>query len=141
MRYLRRISVLIATAFLAAALSSASAIATRATTGPGSRLEIYVFIGQQKISLAIYALSDYAGSNETYLEAPQQVTRGDTVLFIVKNKSKEPQQFTLLGEKTPLIKPGGEAHFSAALVHRGAFPYYASASGQTKKLKGSLLVY
>ena len=102
-------------------------------------MEIYVFISKQKLSLAVYSLSDYAGNSEVYLEPLQGVVRGDTALFIVKNKTTEPQAFVLFGKKTPLIKPGGESRFTVVLAHRGAFPYY-SASRQ-KRLKRHLVVY
>jgi hypothetical protein len=137
---LQRILVSLATVFAASLILSAPLFASRETTGPGSRLEIYVFISNQKLSLAVYSLSDYAGNNEVYIESLQGIVRGDTALFIVRNKTKQSQDFSLLGKKTPPIKPGGEARFTVVLAHRGAFPYSSGPNGQ-KRLKGSLVVY
>jgi hypothetical protein len=119
----------------------AAAFAHGQTTGPGSRLSIFVIITDQKVGLAVYALSDYAGSSELYEEQLTDVARGDSALFTVINRGAKPHSFTLLGKKTPVLKPGAKAHFTLGLFRRGSFPYVATTSGSSHRLKGSLTVY
>jgi hypothetical protein len=137
----RGVAVVFSALFTLALLFSASSLAVDKTTGPGSRLDLYVIITDQKISLDLFALSDYAGANELYEEPLQDVKRGDVALVVVENRGKKPHNFVLLGEKTALIKPGGKARFTVSLLERGSFPYSASTSGTTKDLKGKLTVY
>jgi hypothetical protein len=124
-----------------AAVLAGSTLGAAATTGPGSRLQIYFIITQQKVEFAVYALSDYAGSSELYLEPAQGVIRGDVALVTIVNRTAKPVAFSLLGNKIPMVKPGGRAHFTADLLTRGSFPYYASSGGKVKAFTGSLVVY
>ena len=137
----RGVAVVFGALFALALVFSASSLAVGKTTGPGSRLNLYVIITDQKISLDLFALSDYAGANELYEEPLQDVKRGDVALVVVENRGKKPHNFALLGEKTALIKPGGKARFTVSLLARGSFPYSSSTSGTTKDLKGKLIVY
>src|ERR1700733_1195851 len=137
----RGFAVVFVALFLLTLLFSASSLAASKTTGPGSRLDLYVIITDQKISLDLFALSDYAGANELYEEPLQDIKRGDVALVIVENRGKKPHNFALLGEKTALIKPGGKARFTVSLLARGSFPYSASTAGKTTDLKGELTVY
>jgi hypothetical protein len=135
-----RVVLPLAAALGAVCVLAPAALALRATTGPGARLEIYVIVTDQKLGFAVYALSDYAGPNELYLMPLQGIQRGDTALFTLVNKSTRPQAFAVLGMKTPLVKPGHRASFRLPLLYRGEFPYYAS-NGHTKEFRGSLRVY
>ena len=128
-------------AAVSAAILAGSSLGATATTGPGSRLEIYFIITQSKVDFAVYALSDYAGNSELYLEPAQGVVRGDVALFTVVNRTADPLAFSLLGKKIPNVKPGGRAHFTADLLTRGSFPYYASSGGKTRAFAGDLVVY
>jgi hypothetical protein len=137
----RGVAVVFCVLLVLALLFSASSLAVSKTTGPGSRLDLYVLITDQKISLDLFALSDYAGANELYEEPLQDVKRGDVALVIVENRGKKPHNFSLLGKKTPMIKPGGKARFTVSLLERGSFAYSASTTGKANGLKGDLTVY
>ena len=109
------------------------------TTGPGSRLDVFVKMTDHKIQVAMYALSDYAGPSEMYMEDPTNVVRGEVATFTVINAGKKAHNFVLLGKKTPTIKPGKRAKFTVSLLHRGAFAYHTTVN-TAKGLTGTFVV-
>jgi hypothetical protein len=126
------------TAFLTSLLLAPASLATRSTTGPSSKLEIYVILSDQKIGLAVYRTSVVSGIQ--YLEQLSRIVRGDVATFKVVNRGKQPHSFFLLGKKTKALKPGGKAQFTVSLLRRGSFPYYASTIKKPEGLKGVFTV-
>jgi hypothetical protein len=125
-------------------LGLAAAMASQAqttTTGPGSKIEIYVKISDSEILMAPYALSAFHGQHEKYLMTWRQIQRGQLVRFIVINSGHKPHNFSILGRKTPVLKPGRRAQFTIALMSRGAFQYMSTVSKADRRLTGVLTVY
>ena len=116
----------------------ASGLSAAKTTGPGSRLEVFVKITDSKILLALYGLSDYGGSRELYLIDWPNVRRGSVARFVVVNAATKPHNFVFLGKKTPTLKPGARSQFEVALLTRGVFTYKSTTGG--KHLTGKFIV-
>jgi len=125
-------------AVFAALVFSASSVAT---TGPGSRLLVYINIQDTKLIKAMYTLSDYKGGQEAYLTDDIEVTRGEIAKFTIWNQGKKPAKFTVMGRTTPLLKPGAKSYFIIPLVRRGAFPYQTLTATGKKGFKGVFNVY
>jgi hypothetical protein len=122
----------------------ATAIASQAemtTTGPGTKIEIYVRISDNEILMAPYALSAFHGQREKYLMTWQEIQRGQLARFIVINSGHKPHNFSILGKKTPILNPGRRAQFTIALMSRGAFRYMSTVSTSDRRLTGVLTVY
>ena len=51
------------------------------------------------------------------------IPRGDYLSFNVLNLGKKMHNFTILGKRTPAIKPGGKAHLFLTALVRGNFLY------------------
>ena len=66
--------------------------------------------------------------------------RGVIVTFEAVNTGKKSHNFSFLGKKTPLLKPGGKASFTVGLPRRGAFAY-GSTVDKAKGFHGSFIVY
>jgi plastocyanin len=94
------------TAALAALVLAGAALARPETTGPGQRVTILVTLTDK--ALFVY---DQA-----------QMARGAIVTFQAYNNGKKPHNFSLLGKKTPNIKPKHWGHFTVTLLTRGRFP-------------------
>jgi hypothetical protein len=125
-------------------LGLAAAMASQAemtTTGPGTKIEIYVKISDSEILMAPYALSAFHGQHEKYLMTWQEIQRGQLARFIVINSGHKPHNFSILGKKTPVLKPGRRAQLTIALLSRGAFQYMSTVSKADRRLKGVLTVY
>jgi len=129
-----KVRIFVLAVFVALAFSASSV----ATTGPGSRLMVYFNIHDTKLVKAMYTLSDYKGGSEAYLTDDIEVTRGEIAKFTIWNQGTKPARFTVMGRKTPLIKPGKKSYFIVPLVRRGAFPYVATGK---KSFKGVFNVY
>ena len=122
--------------------------APSATTGPGSRLDVYVHITDQNFIIGLYTQSDYKGGQEMYLTDPTEVMRGEVARFNVLNVGKKPHNFTVFGHTTKTLKPGGKigtcpkatcSVFLVPLTKRGTFPYKVTINGN-KGLRGTFLV-
>jgi len=118
--------------------ASLAARTTTATTQPGKRVLVYFIINDKKIVYSIYRTAQGGGTSDLFLE--KYVVRGDVATFFVVNRGKKPHGFTFLGKKFKDLKPGHRAHFSTALVKRGAFPY-RSLTDRGKAFKGVFAVY
>ena len=132
-----KVLVLACSALVAAALFSATSLAT---TGPGSRLQVVVKITDQKVVMGMYTLSDYAGPSEQFVTGPYDVTRGQVAQFIVWNTGKKEHNFTIFGKKTPNLKPGKRATFTVSLLRRGEFLWQSTLDKGKKGFKGRFYV-
>src|SRR5438105_4569400 len=94
-----------AVALVAVALAQTAVAAIRTTT-PSKRVTIVVRINDRGISPL--AQFNWQGSGEIMKVMPvgDKVTRGDYATFTVFNSGKRPHNFTILGRKTPILKPG-----------------------------------
>jgi hypothetical protein len=120
------------------ALLPSTARGQMSTTTPSSRVTIVVRITDRGIT----PLSAFAALSTTVVQAMPQasrVPRGDYVTFNVFNEGKRPHNFTFLGRRTPIIRPGGRASFNVYLKRRGTFRY-ASTVDRGKKFGGILTV-
>jgi uncharacterized protein (DUF58 family) len=69
-----------------------------------------------------------------------RLPRGVDVTFFVKNLTKTPKNFQILGKQTKSIPPGKQEKLNVTLVRRGVFPYQSSVN-PNKKLRGVFDVY
>jgi hypothetical protein len=109
---------------VAVALWASFAGLAGATTAPGESSSIHV------------KLSDTG----VWIQFQGQEARGVIADFEIVNVGKQPHSFSLLGRKTPVLKPGGKASFTVTLVRRGAFPY-RSTPDKGKVIRGYFIVY
>jgi hypothetical protein len=109
---------------VAVALGASFAGPVGATTAPGQSSSIHV------------RLSDTG----VWIQFQGQEARGVIADFEIVNVGKEPHSFTLLGKKTPVLKPGGKASFTVTLLRRGTFPY-RSTGEKGKVFRGLFVVY
>jgi hypothetical protein len=133
-----RLGVLIVVA--AALVFSAASLAAVKTTGPGSRVDVYVHMSDKDFIVELLTQSDYRGGQEMFLTAPSEVVRGEVARFNVLNVGKKARNFSVFGKTTPTLKPGGKATILVPLVRRGVFPYTSKGGKGTKTLKGVFLV-
>jgi hypothetical protein len=133
-----KVPLLVFTAVVALVLSAASFAAVK-TTGPGSRVDVYVHISDKNFIVEMLTQSDYKGGEELYMTDPTEVMRGEVARFNVLNVGKKPHNFTVFGKTTPTLKPGGKATILVPLVRRGSFPYTSKSKG-AKTLKGVFVV-
>ena len=105
-------------------VAAPDAFALQTTTAPGAHTFLAVLITDKGIAVANYA----------------RLPRGVLATFAVKNKSNKPQNFTLLGHKTPTLKPGGKGAFTVLLTKRGIFPY-RSTLDTARPFRGLFVVY
>jgi hypothetical protein len=129
--------VAVAAALLAVALiCSPASFARSATTAPSSQVTVYFVITDQKIAYEILR-STTAGSGSVLLE--KYVVRSDIATFMIVNRGKKTHSFVFLGKKF-VLPPGHKAHFTRALLVRGAFPY-RSTTDPGKAFRGVFPVY
>ena len=126
--------------FVVALVFSAASFAMVRTTGPGSRVDVYIHITDTKFITQMYTQSDYKGGNELYLTDPSEVQRGQVARFNILNVGKRLHNFTVFGKKSPTLKPGGKWVVVVPLVRRGAFPYASTLDKGKRGLKGVFLV-
>jgi hypothetical protein len=122
---------------MAALLCSSVSLAGSETTAPGKTVLVYFVIDDQKILYQVYREMQGGGSGELTLE--KFVLRGDFAKVTVINRGKKRHGFAFLGKKFT-VTPGHRAHFSRALLVRGAFPY-RSTTDRGKAFKGVFRVY
>ena len=133
-----KVPFLVFTAVVALVVSAASFAAVE-TTGPGSRVDVYVHITSKNFIVELLTQSDYKGGLEMYITAPQEVLRGEVARFDIENVSKQRRNFSVFGKTTPTLKPGGKATIIVPLVTRGSFVYTSKGKGM-KTLKGLFTV-
>ena len=63
-----------------------------------------------------------------------------TIIFLISNRGKKLHNFTVLGKKTPLIKPKHTARLVVNLLSRGAFPYRSTVD-KGPRFRGHFIVY
>jgi hypothetical protein len=114
-------SFFVLAALAALALSAASLGAVR-TTAPSKRVTILVQITDKGLKFTKFLGSADAAKAELEV-MPGPVPRGDYLSINVMNMGRKPHNFTILGKKTPWIKPGKTAHLFVTAVRRGNFPY------------------
>jgi hypothetical protein len=104
------------------------------TTAPSTRITVLVRVGDKGISTP--ATYQWQGS-DTLVPLPpgSAVPRGDFATFNVVNYGKKPHNFTILGRKTPTIRPGRRASFNVLLKRRGNFTY-SSTLDKGKAFRG-----
>jgi hypothetical protein len=124
---------------LAAAVALVFSATSLATTGPGSRVDVYVHITDKNFITELLTQSDYRGGQEMYLTAPTEVVRGEVARFDILNVGKKDHNFSVFGKTTAMLKPGGKATILVPLVTRGQFPYVSKGKG-TPTLRGVFLV-
>jgi hypothetical protein len=107
-------------AVLALAVWVPTSVAGTKTTAPGKNVLVYFVINDQQIRYQIYRETQGGGTSDLFLE--KYVLRGDFASFFVINRGKKQHGFAFLGKKFT-VRPGRRAHFSKALLVRGAFPY------------------
>ena len=119
-----------------------------ATTGPGSRVDVYVHITDKGFLVQLLTQSDFKGGQEMYMTDPTEVVRGEVARFNILNVGKKPHNFTVFGHTTKTLQPGGKAGtcpktncavFIVPLLKRGQFPYKVTVNGN-KSLRGVFLV-
>jgi hypothetical protein len=123
-------------AIAAAMTISAAPSAGLRTTSPSAYILMSVLISDKGIKIGSYQASKHHG-DMTPLGGP--VPRGDFLSINVFNLGKKPHNFTVLGLKTPTIKPGGKAHLFTAAKTRGNF-VYRSTLDKSKAFRGVLTV-
>jgi hypothetical protein len=118
-----------------ALLGSSAALAGTKTTEPGKNIAVYFVFTDQKLTIGIYR----QGPDPSFLFIDKYVVRGDFATFNVINRGKKQHSIAFMGKKFRL-KPGQKAHFSRALLVRGAFPY-SSSTDRGKTFNGVFRVY
>src|ERR1051325_3027021 len=116
------------------------ALAATATTAPSKRVTIVVRITDSGIGpLAQFTVAG-AGDLLKVSPAASRVPRGDYATFTIFNNGKKRHNFTILGRKTGVIKPGKHAAFNIFFAVRGHFRY-ASTLDKGKAFSGVLSVF
>ncbi|SRR5216683_1015130 len=134
----RRSAALVGAVVALALLCSSASLARTSTTQPGKNVLVYFIINDQKIFYSIYREQQGGGNSELTLE--RYVVRGDFATFYVINRGKKPHGFAFFGKTFATVSPGHRAHFSSALLRRGAFPY-RSTTDPGKAFKGVFPIY
>jgi hypothetical protein len=100
-----------------------------ASLGAARNVVIDVVITDRGIVLGEYTNNQVADiSSMTPLMGP--LYKKDDVHFVVFNRSKKSQNFSVFGRTTSTIRPGGSAKFEQRPPHAGKFPYKSTlASG------------
>src|SRR5439155_15109811 len=119
-----KIRFLLLAAVAALAFSAASPAAPQ-TTGPTKKVVVLVLIDDRGISVSNWVQLE-TDSNGGAGSAPLQamhgpVPRGDYLSFNVFNRGKKVHDFTILGNRTPPVKPGGTAHLFTGADTLGNF--------------------
>jgi hypothetical protein len=138
-----KVRVLVLAAAAAMTFSAAS-LAGPKTTGPSNKVTILVLIDDKGIKVTSWVALE-TDSNAGAGAAPLQsmhgpVPRGDFLSFNVFNRGKKVHNFTILGKKTPPIKPGHTAHLFTTAVTRGNF-LYQSTLDKSKPFRGYLTIF
>ena len=134
----RRFVTLAGAVLALALLCSSASLAGSRTTQPGKNVLVYFIINDEKVFYTIYRESQGGGTD--YLTLERYVVRGDFATFFVINRGKKSHGFAFFGKKFATVSPGHKAHFSRALIRRGAFPY-GSTTDPGKAFKGVFRVY
>jgi hypothetical protein len=136
---LKKVHLFAFTVIIALVVSAASLAAVK-TTGPGSRVDVFINIKDKSYIVELQTQSDYRGGQEMYLTDPSEVMRGEVARFDLWNLGNQPRTFSVFGKTTPTIKAGGKATILVPLVKRGQFPYTIKGGKGTKTLKGVFTV-
>jgi len=132
---LSKIASLLALACLGATAVSAPSFGT---TAPSKKITVLVQINEKQLTFTKFLGN--ADAPNTELEVmPGPVPRGDYLSINVRNIGKKAHNFTILGKKTPLIKPGKTAHLFVTAVQRGNFPYRSTVD-RGAKFRGLMTV-
>jgi hypothetical protein len=118
---------------------SAASLAGPQTTAPGNHVGVYVNVTDQGITMVMYLYGLVEGTPTSEVE--RAALRGQLATFIVRNRGKKPHNFVVFGRKTRTLSPGGKAHFTVPLVHRGAFPYESTLDKGKAAFRGFFTVY
>jgi hypothetical protein len=132
----RRITTFLAVVGVAASLA-VGAYARSATTAPTKLVTVLVLIDEKGIKLSMFTARDNQNTLDTI--SNRIIPRGDYVTINVLNRGKKHHDFTFMGKRTPLIKPGGRAHLFVVANSRGQFKY-SSTLDRGKHFRGSLTV-
>jgi len=111
-------------------LAAVAALAVPATSlGASRNVVVDVVITDHGILMGLYTNAQVADiSTMTPLMGPLYTK--DDVHFVVFNRSKKSQKFSVFGSTTSTIHPGGSARFEKRPPHVGRFPYKSTlASG------------
>jgi hypothetical protein len=137
-RYVKVRALVVAFALAAAMTFSAASLAGSKTTAPSNKVTVLVLIDEKGISVHKYvSVSGSKGAEVTFM--PGAVPRGDYLSFNVFNRGTKVHDFTILGKKTPPIKPGHQAHLFTTALARGNF-LYKSTLDKSKSFRGYLAV-
>jgi hypothetical protein len=136
-RYMKLLVLMLAVA-VAMTFSSFS-LAGAKTTAPSKKVLIFVLINDDGIYLGKYGMIINNKFAEDLVPLTTAVPRGDYVSFQVLNRGKNVHDFTILGKRTPRLKPGGKAHLFLTALTRGNF-LYRSTLDKGKSFRGYLSV-
>jgi hypothetical protein len=123
---------------LAVMIWPAASAAGPETTAPSKYVLVSVLISDKGIVVRSYATTS-TNKFVQDLTVIKIVPRGDYLSFNVLNLGKKLHNFTILGKKTPSIKPGGKAHLFLAAMVRGNF-LYQSTLDRGKSFRGHIAV-
>jgi hypothetical protein len=126
-------------AIAAAAALSGAALGAAQTTAPSKRVTVLVQITDKGLKFTKFLGNADAAAAELEL-MPGPVPRGDYIAINVLNMGKKVHNFTILGKKTPWIKPGRTAHLFVTAVNRGSFTY-RSTLDKGPAFRGQLTVF
>jgi hypothetical protein len=126
---------------IAAALlaPSGGALAAANTTAPSKRVTVLVQINDKAMKLTKFIGSSDAAQAELEV-MPGPVPRGDYLSINIVNEGKKAHDFTILGKKTPRIRPGQRAHLFLTLLRRGNV-LYRSTLDNGPSFRGYITVY
>src|SRR5256885_1012841 len=129
----------LAVAAVAALSVSASSLGSVRTTAPSKRITVLVQITDKELKFTKFLGSADAAKAELEV-MPGPVPRGDYLSINVMNMGKKPHNFTILGKKTPWIKPGRRAHLFVTALNRGSFTY-RSTLDKGSAFRGHITVF
>jgi hypothetical protein len=118
---------------------STSALASRATTQPGTTLRVFVTLTDKGIHYTMFDEIE-TGGQVGLVPARGAGLRGEVAIFRVQNKGKKPHDFALLGKKTGRISPGRRGSFALVLLRRGSFPYQSTLDRGKPGFRGLFIV-
>ncbi len=115
-------------------------LAASRTTNPGLA-PVIVYVTETDKGTTYTMWQSIVEEGEPTLLVANALLRGEVVTFQVTNKGKHPHNFAAFGKKTKTLKPGGKAHFSIALIHRGKFSCRSTLDKGKPAFAGVLKVY
>jgi len=118
---------------------SSGGTASYATTAPSQHYQALVTITNKGMKLF-----EFVGYNDApegdLVPTSGPIPRGDNISFTIINHGTKPQDFTILGYKTPRIRPGHKAQLHVVFAYRGTFRY-GSTLDKAPSFHGVIHVY